>query len=475
ARIHYLGASNQNGATGSGLRSLQSLGFPAAPAGIYPLAPAIEGVPPISLNEFGFGVPNTTQREARNTYVALDNFSVVRGTHTFKVGGMANYAQITLHLQGYNNGIFNFSGSETGNDFTDLLIGAPSYFSQDFEAPMYGRAHYYGLYAEDSWRVKSGLTFNYGLRWEVPTFWGEKNGALVTIVPGKQSVVFPGAPTGLVFPGDPGIPKTLAPTRYNNVAPRLGLAYSPSGSGWLGKLTGAGQTSIRAGYGLFYTSFEGATDFNEIGDAPYGDYYSPSTPTFANPFQNRTNGVISNNPFPIQLPVPQNLNFTTAGFLPIGASPGFKPTNRLPYAEEYELSIQRQFSSSTLLTLSYVGTQAHRLLSDQEANPGSPAICNYLIANGATPTGENNTYVLPLGVAAPAAAVAAGIVTTVPCGSGTCNDVVGTRTGLAPNLAAGSMNFTSDGYFITNGVSAYNSLQVNVRRTAKSLTFLVGY
>jgi hypothetical protein len=122
-----------------------------------------------------------------------------------------------------------------------------------------------------------------------------------------------------------------------------------------------------------------------------------------------------------------------------------------------------------------VGTQAHRLLSDQEANPGSPAICLALQQYGCGPTGENNTYLLPVGVAAPAAAVAAGIVTTVPCGEGTCNEVVGTRTGLAPNLATGTMNFTSNGYFVTNGQSSYNSLQVNVRRTAKSFTFLAGY
>jgi len=88
-------------------------------------------------------------------------------------------------------------------------------------------------------------------------------------------------------------------------------------------------------------------------------------------------------------------------------------------------------------------------------------------------------------VAAPPAAVTAGITTTAPCvvGSGTCNEVVGTRstfpfsqpTGLPPNLTTGSLNLTTDGYFITNGTSAYNSLQINLRHTAKSLTFLAGY
>src|SRR5260221_13919277 len=59
-------------------------------------------------------------------------------------------------------------------------------------------------------------------------------------------------------PGDPGIPKTLAPTKYNNFGPRLGLAYSPGFSdGVLGKIFGGpGKTSIRAAYGLYYTSVE---------------------------------------------------------------------------------------------------------------------------------------------------------------------------------------------------------------------------
>jgi hypothetical protein len=476
-RIQYVRSKNVTTPSGGTGVTLSSLGF----TGITPLDPSIEGVPEIDFNNFNFGVLSRVFGLTENTYQLLDNYRKVVGKHTLSFGGTYHYTQLQEALLNIENGNFLFNtGSETGIDIADFLLGAPSGYNQGQTPPSNGRNRYMGLYGQDSWRTTSNLTLNYGLRWEFATPWYEQHNEIETIVPGLQSKVFPLSPVGWVFPGDPGIPKTLAPIRYNNFAPRIGLAYSPSGGdGWLGKLTGAGQTSIRAGFGMFYTSFEGATDFNEIGDAPYGDYYSPSTPTFANPFQNRTNGATSTSPFPIQLPVPQNLDFGAKGFLPIGASPGFKPTNRLPYAEEYELSIQRQFSSSTLLTLSYVGTQAHRLLSDQEANPGSPAICNYLIANGATPTcgptGENNTYVLPPGIAAPAAAIAAGIVTTVPCGLGTCNEVVGTRTGLAPNLAAGTMNFTSDGYFITNGVSAYNSLQVNLRRTTKSLTFLAGY
>ena len=82
---------------------------------------------------------------------------------------------------------------------------------------------------------------------------------LETVVAGNKSLSFPTAPVGLVVPGDPGIPRTLGPTKYTNFAPRIGFAYAPEVSdGFLGKvLGGAGKTSIRAGYGIFYSSGRG--------------------------------------------------------------------------------------------------------------------------------------------------------------------------------------------------------------------------
>ena len=134
---------------------------------------------------------------------------------------------------------------------------------------------------QDSWRVKSNLTFNYGLRYDVSSPWRVKYNQFQTLIPGEQSVVFPGSPTGWVFPGDPHVPSTLAPTRWNNFAPRLGLAYSfGQHDGWLGKMLGSpGSTSVRVGWGIFYSTFEGATDFNEIGDAPFGNFTGQSEPT----------------------------------------------------------------------------------------------------------------------------------------------------------------------------------------------------
>src|SRR5208282_5382705 len=113
----------------------------------------------------------------------------------------------------------------------------------------YGRNKYWGVYGQDSWRVRSNLTLNYGLRWDRIEPWYEKNNGLSTFEAGKQSVAFPGAPAGILFPTDPGVPRTMAPPGNRDFAPRIGLAYSPSAAEdtILGKILGGpGKTSVRA-------------------------------------------------------------------------------------------------------------------------------------------------------------------------------------------------------------------------------------
>ena len=393
---------------------LSDLGFASgangAP-GIFVGTPGVEGVPEIDFNNFIIGVPSRPNQLIDNIYQVLDNFSKIVGTHTIKFGGQFHFNQLEENLSNVANGNFffgsNFSGqaSETGSDFVDFLLGAPSSYVQGQSYPSYGRSRYFGLYAQDSWHVRSNLTLNYGLRYDVSSPWWEKYNEIQTLIPGEQSVVFPGSPKGWVFPGDPRVPSTLAPTRYNNFGPRIGLAYSFGDyDGALGKIFGkSGASSIRAGYTLAYTSFEGATDFNEIGDAPFGNYTGQNQSTFAAPFTNRGSGASIQNLFPVAPPPkhfsPSNpasgppydtlAEFFTA-FGTIGSSPAFNNGNRLPYAENYELSFERQLTPKDLLTLSYVGTQGHRLLSSMSANPGDPALC--MATPGCGPTARKQYF-----------------------------------------------------------------------------------
>ncbi len=464
-RIHFVRTSTFAGKPQGGVgTSLASLGYAIGPGtlGIVPLDPEMQGVPQTNFNNFSTGVTAFSQGQYNNTYQLMDNFSKVVRTHTLKFGGSLHYDQLTIHDFGANNGSFSFSGVESGNDFADFLIGAPASYTQGVQEPLHLRSHYIGLYGQDSWHVTPKLVLNYGLRWEVTTPWADAFGQLETIVPGQQSRVFPGAPTGWVFPGDPGIPKTLAPVRRNNFAPRIGFAYSPDSSkGLLGKLIGGpGKTSIRASYGIFYTAFEGVTGFNAVGDAPFGYFWvSPTPPLFGTPFVDRNTGNSEGQRFPVAFP-PLNVSASNpdnsvnwAGFEPISSSPAYGPHNRVPYAEDYSFSIQRQIRDNTVLGVSYVGTQAHALLSDLEANVGNPGLClglsqtSQVAPSSGTcgPFGENGVYTRANGQV-----------------------VNGTRSPLGNA-------FGSDGYFVTIGNSNYNSLQVTLRHRSGPLELLAGY
>jgi hypothetical protein len=495
-RLSYLRSSNHLFSPQGGLGvTLTSLGFPAGgfntPGGIGPIAPALEGVPSVSfaLSGFNIGVPSDTTRQANNTYQAQDNFTKIVGRHSFKVGGQFHYDQINDRNFFGENGDFTFDGTETGVDFADYLLGAPASFIQASEQILDSRSKYMGLYAQDSWRVTPNLTFNYGLRWEFSQPWYDTGNKIETLIPGVQSIVFPGAPTGYLVPGDPGVPKTLAPTRYHNFSPRLGLAYSPSAdSGLLAKLTGGpGKTSIRLGYGLFYTAVEDLTQFQEIGDPPYGLFYgSPVSPLLETPYIDRATGASEGQRFPFVFP-PKGVSaknpdatFNWAGVEPISGTLLYAPNNVTPYSENYQLSLQRQFGNSTVLSVSYVGNQGHKLITEIEANPGNQQLCLQLAAANATPdcTGSNggfaegNQFTLPLGVNYPSAATPnVELIPSSQCGTanpGQACVVNTTYTRLGPL-------FGNNPFEATAAHSSYNSLQISLRHTSAYSTFLFGY
>ncbi len=454
-RINYTREATNPLPTGGIGPKLSSFGIPTGPttSGVVVLNSSLEGVPSIATNEFFLGVYPWTEYQINNTAQVMDNFTKVHGTHTFKFGGSFHLSQIDIFDRGANNGTWTFDGSETGSDFADFLLGAPNNYLQGSQVPMYTTSRYYEFYGQDSWRAKPNLVLNYGLRWEVTTPWYEKHNQIETIVPGLQSVVFPGAPEGWVFPGDPGIPRTLAPTRYKNFGPRLGLAYSPKGDRgiWHWLFGSSGNSSIRAGYGLFYTAFEDATSFNEVGDAPYGYFYSSPQPTlFTTPFIDRGTGNPEGQRFPVPFP-PLNTgpshpdtSIDWSQFAPISSSPGFYYKNRVPYSEDYMLSFQRQLGSSTVLSLSYVGTQGHRLLADKESNPGNPDLCLSLASQGCGPFAEDGTYTV------------------------NGQTISSTRTVFQNGLG-------SNGIFVTEANSGYNALQISLRHTSTRAAILAAY
>jgi hypothetical protein len=444
----------------SSFTKLSSLGFTtgAGTLGILPSGPPgyPEFLPKMTFNSFNLGVNVLSTYQPNNTYMISDGLSKVVGQHSLKMGGEFRYLQLNARNVCYPNGSFVFDGSESGSDFADFLLGAPASYTQCSVQVLDSRTRYGATYFQDSWKVKPNLTLNLGLRWEVSMPWYDTQGKLNTWVKGVQSTQFPTAPAGFVVPGDPGIPSTIYHTQFNRFAPRVGFAYSPDfNDGFLGKLFGGpGKTSIRGAFGIYYFSQPDLANFGIFGDAPFGQFYTSATPpSLDTPFQVRSDGSSAGQRFPFVIPIPgspanQNLNFGV--YLPL-IGPGYAPDNVLPYAEHYNFTIQRALSSATVLTLSYVGTQAHHLMVENTVNPGSAAVCFALVAARATPTcgpnGENRAYTLPNG-----------------------SRVQGTTTNYPYPFFSSRMQ-----YYTTMGNSNYNSFQATVERKAADMTFLTAY
>jgi hypothetical protein len=461
----YMRAFNDLGKPQGGLGvSLVSQGFvtsTGAPS-IVALAPQNEGVENLVFNNFSTGTNTNELKQANNTLQWLDNFSKVVGRHTLKLGGEFHYDQVNVNPIAQFNGNFLFAGSETGVDFADFLFGIPSQYNQSQLNPFYGRNKYTGIFAQDSWHVKSNLTLNYGLRWDRIEPWYEKYNQISTTEPGRQSVVFPGAPEGILYPTDPGVRRTLAPPG-DEFSPRLGLAYSPNAStdSFFGKILGGpGKTSLRAGFGMYYTSIEALTLGVLAANAPYGTTYSsPAPPLFSNPFITASNGQNLGQYFPVTF-APLNSssshpdsNLDWSQYIPISGIPAYPISNRIPYTEQYMFSIERLFGDNTVLSASYVGNQSHRLLVLVESNPGDPALCLSLsqtsdVAPGSAtcgPFGESNVFTTASG-----------------------QTVNGTRGPLGPNFGSNTNQSTI-------GNSNYNALELSLRHTSKRLQLFASY
>jgi Carboxypeptidase regulatory-like domain/TonB dependent receptor len=444
--------------------SLASQGFvtSAGAPSIVALSPKTEGVENIVFNNFSIGTNTNELKQANNTYQWLDNFSKVIGSHTLKVGGEYHFDQINTDPIAQFNGNFLFSGSETGDDFADFLLGISSQYNQSQLNAFYGRNKYIGVYGQDAWRVRHNLTLNYGLRWDRIEPWYEKYNQISTTEPGKQSVVFPGAPVGILYPTDPGVRRTLAPPG-DEFSPRIGLAYSPQGDSdhFLGRILGGpGKTSVRAGFGVYYTSIEALTLGVLAANAPYGTTYSsPAPPLLNDPFVTASNGQDLGQYFPVNFASLHSTardpdsNVDWSQFVPISGIPAYPVTNRIPYTEQYMLSVERELGSKTLLSASYVGNQAHRLLALVESNPGDPALC--------------------LGLSQPSQ-VAAGSATCGPFGESNVFVTASNQTILGTREPLGS-NFGSNTDQATIGNSNYNALEISLRHTGGSLQVLASY
>ena len=296
------------------------------------------------------GAPITGPRRTyENAYDYSGSLSWVRGKHEFKFGGGFQHQHINM-LQGIaTNGFFVFAPFPISDPFASFMIGQPVFFLQgrgDFGRGINGKS--LNGYVQDSFKASKRLTLNLGLRYDLVSPYTEEKNRMTLWIPGRQSTVVPDAPEGLLYPGDAGVPRGLIPTFKKAFAPRVGVAWDPTGSSnWL----------ITAAYGLFYEPYytgQGGPLQSPISAPPFLQTEQINlTPSSPLDFQNPYGGPP---PAPNTFATPLT-NLTLAPNLP------------LPYAQDWDLNVQRSLGRDVLLEVGYVGTKGTKLPRFIEANP----------------------------------------------------------------------------------------------------------
>ena len=206
---------------------------------------------------------------------------MTRGRHNLKFGVEITRQQINVLFGIATNGFFVFAPFPASDSFASFLLGQSVQFFQgggQFDRGL--RKWITAGYAQDEFRITPRLTLNLGLRYEVNTPYTDIRNRLNAWEPGRQSKVYPQAPAGLLFPGDPGVPAGIAAVDYHEFMPRVGLAWDPFGDN---------KTTMRAGYGIFYDGFTNGTGGPlqaAVSALPWTEAYQLPGPGFniANPY-----------------------------------------------------------------------------------------------------------------------------------------------------------------------------------------------
>ena len=370
----------------------------------------------LNINSPAFGVTNATvtrSPERRNSPVKQfnDNLSWIRGNHSFNFG--ASVTRINLFIQDLNVvptvnfGISSTLAGDTAafNAFQSLnatvgqqgsaanfyatLVGRIASISNVFGALNENTNKYsylgdfnsraeqteYGIYGQDSWRIKPNLTMNFGLRWEVQGPFKSLNNTLSQV---SYAGLFGESGEGNLFkPGTlTGSPTTYTQftegssawkTQYGNFAPSFGFTWSPNfKDGVLRKLAGAsGQTVIRGGYSLAYTR-EGTNNFLSILAGNPGQTIDATQNITGTPWP-LSFGNLFRNGLPAQPAIPSQPTYPNTGFITDSAN-GFLPNLKTGYVESWTAGIQREINKDSVIEIRYVGNRGHQLWRQQDLN-----------------------------------------------------------------------------------------------------------
>jgi hypothetical protein len=317
----------------------------------------------------------------------IDDFSWKLNKHDLKFGFEFRRTSIQQFFDKYFRGKLTFAPNDSSNSgatgegsLTNLLEGnLDTDFGKSFDysgdSIRHTHQNSYALYVQDSYRISSRVTLNYGLRWDYYGVVAEENNLFSNIT----SLDAVDQTLTLTQVGQPGLNQLYRPD-YKNFAPRLSIAWD---------VFGTGKTVVRSGYGLFFDAF--SQDFF-LGHLPYPPFFDP--------------GPAYNPVGPAQI-IPASANGTIQNGVPIYGTTGcgmvecdifaFDRNLKTPYIENYNLNIEQQISQKVSLQVGYVGSQGHRLFRFVDLNQPNQATitaCD-LGTLAACPTPGNYSFAVP--------------------------------------------------------------------------------
>ncbi len=292
-------------------------------------------------------------RFLENKFTEEDHLLWIKGSHTLKIGMHVRRHQINAYSYTYWNGNYTFPG------LTALLTATPSLFTGAMDGQAYGNRDFRDIslkpYFEDDWKVTRRLTLNLGVRYEFQTNPVEAHNVLHNLA---------NPPYGAAYSLVPNAFRTN-PNIYN-IDPRFGFAYD---------VFGDHKTSVRGGFGMFHDPAQTYVFFSGYVGTPPFNSLNQNNPSFPIPFQGAG----------VSAPLP-SLTFGTDYNI-----------HKTPYQMQYNLNIQREIFSGSVLTVGYVGSRGVDLLSFRDYNPPVPVVLpNGKLQFGNPTTGISYARINPL-------------------------------------------------------------------------------
>jgi Carboxypeptidase regulatory-like domain len=333
------------------------LGIPGV---LVPGDPRSDGLPSMSFTGYSSigDAANSPTQIGTNNYQLDDSVNLIRGRHSFDVGGELVWLQYNMFQTSAEHGSMSFGPSYSGLAWTDLLFGAPKSGTYAYPPGTTGlRQKDLSFYVQDNYKASSRLTLNLGIRYEnfLGWPWTEVNNKMYNFVPSIST-------TALFQVGTNGVPRSGLSGNNTNFMPRVGLAYGV-----------ASKTVFHAGYGIYYSAPNVTNSSGLSNNTPAIDYWAFNNGSV---YGAASNGLAFNYASDgFVHPKATNVNALPSG-LPVQAQ---DPHANTPYSEQWHASIQQQLPYSSLLTIAYVGTKGVHLDNLRDINAGSPGTTNITV------------------------------------------------------------------------------------------------